>query len=1118
MDSFEDDETIGIIDYIKANDVEGLRGLLKSIILYQNSFLTGILNPSSPEADATPLVSAIKNNSSLDIISILVGAGADVDVRTSDELKTPLVYAVEANNMDAVENLIVMGADVSVKTGPLDSEGSYTGPTALEVAESKSDEERNQDIISVLRDAERIKESYDAFIGLLDTVGIDSIDAITEKLQTMFDQGHGDVLTIRDRNGASGLMHMIMTKDYSDDFQKIYQVLSDEGGPEIADFAMRGRTPLMMFIIKNHIFEDKFKEFITLLCNDSTNINQRDLFGMTALDYATLTLDDEYPQLIKTLKGDAKEGKELGLVDNPMSVFMGEETYEPNQNIVKYMFTPGTSNTPFSPYAMNVTPGPVTPGPVTPGPVTPGPVTPGPVTPGPVTSTPVRRADTPMLQSDSDDDDDYEHPQWGRPPRMGDFDLSDDEEPESPRNQWGRPPRMGDFDLSDNEEETIDIETIPDDPEELKTMYENTVKNLAENITTFKYPSIIKKIKRILAKNPSLINQELSFTTRKEYNNILLIDLVLEIPIDYDNEIFDFIEMCKSYDTEIRKDDGISIVLKKGVTDSNIYVVYAIIQTYGKIINEGQLGIIFPEPGVLVADESDYLKLYNIGYDVYSNNNPDSASVLKVIYHCLFNTVLYSNSDKNYELLPTNIVKGLFEFREFFDEKPEFQVVCLGKNEDGTVIKNSDKILEFLLRNGVYAFKEPNSYIKQPTSISSVIFQRDPSLGKKKEMVKLLLEYGAQLNFSLDEEGNYEIITSIKKIRDEEDDPAIKAEYDEIIKMIYSAIALQIILLTPYIENNTDQTEQSGGDTAQVNYFENDSSSNRDKILKELADKVPDAFSYYPKPDTTNQPKTIDPDSEGFDIMMYSDEKISEFLDEDPENHIVLQDYDKPESTFLIDIRNIKKGIDVDFSPLGEGEIDEDTVDIYDPQNPDIVPGPGKRGGSAVTYRCNSFLEGATVETGNVNNMLPYFDIKTISTIGGLVPLMELYDKILIKPHTERGQYFHYKFLPDEINPLAAVSSVQFLNFIGRNRYGGMLNYVSASHCQEGQYGTLITIIPATPLKKGGKKKAEKGKKTKTNKKNTSKKGGTRKHMKKRQTKTVKKRIQKKKKKTLRKK
>ena len=314
-------------------------------------------------------------------------------------------------------------------------------------------------------------------------------------------------------------------------------------------------------------------------------------------------------------------------------------------------------------------------------------------------------------------------------------------------------------------------------------------------------------------------------------------------------------------------------------------------------------------------------------------------------------------------------------------------------------------------------------------------------------------------------------------------------------------------------QNTQEQRELLGGDDGRrltkggLRLTTRSNTSKQFQILKALYDKNPDAFNYYPKPDTIIEPKTIDPDSEGYDILMGGDENISEFLDEDPENHIVLQSYDHPK-TFLIDIRNIKKGINVDFSPLETWQLDEESN--YDPLNDNIVPGPGKRGGSAITYGCNSLLEGGTVSMGDVNNMLPYYNMRKLISIDGLIPLMELYDKILIKPYTERGQYFHFKILPDEINPIAGIGSVQFLNFIGRNRYGGMLNYVSAAHCQEGQNGKLTTIIPATPLKKGGKKKQEKYKKTKTNKKN--KKGGTRKYMKNHHTKTVKKRIQKKKK------
>ena len=80
---------------------------------------------------------------------------------------------------------------------------------------------------------------------------------------------------------------------------------------------------------------------------------------------------------------------------------------------------------------------------------------------------------------------------------------------------------------------------------------------------------------------------------------------------------------------------------------------------------------------------------------------------------------------------------------------------------------------------------------------------------------------------------------------------------------------------------------------------------------------------------------------------MQDDEKIGDYLEEDRENHIVMRDYDRDDSTFLIDLTNIRNAIEVDYSPLNPGEENEDELSDfdYDPANPNHVPGPGKKGG-----------------------------------------------------------------------------------------------------------------------------------------------------------------------------
>jgi len=218
--------------------------------------------------------------------------------------------------------------------------------------------------------------------------------------------------------------------------------------------------------------------------------------------------------------------------------------------------------------------------------------------------------------------------------------------------------------------------------------------------------------------------------------------------------------------------------------------------------------------------------------------------------------------------------------------------------------------------------------------------------------------------------------------------------------------------------------------------------------------------------------------------------KIADYLAEDKENHIVLRDYDNPKSTFLVNLNDLRKSIQVDCGKVDieRGEIDEDTTDDYDPGNSNFVPGPGAKGGRSVVYKCNKKMEGV-VTLNSVNNLEPYVDIKGIAGWGGVIPLLEVYDKLLNPTYTDRGQYFSYKYLGKKIDPFASISTVMYPDTKGENRYGGILNYVSASHCQEGQDSDVMAILPAvadTSSQKGGKKKSNNS--TKSKKSNNSKK------------------------------
>jgi hypothetical protein len=148
-------------------------------------------------------------------------------------------------------------------------------------------------------------------------------------------------------------------------------------------------------------------------------------------------------------------------------------------------------------------------------------------------------------------------------------------------------------------------------------------------------------------------------------------------------------------------------------------------------------------------------------------------------------------------------------------------------------------------------------------------------------------------------------------------------------------------------------------------------------------------------------------------------------------------------------------------------------VDGFNPANPDHVPVPGKKGGRGILFKCNKLNnEGSAVLVGSVDNFVPYVDLRGIAGWGLLIPILEVYDKLLNKSVEKRGQYFSYKIFEENVEPLAGIGNIEWIdiNNRGTNRYGGRLNYVSGAHCQTGQSGNVANLITAEPMATGAAK------------------------------------------------
>ena len=589
-----------------------------------------------------------------------------------------------------------------------------------------------------------------------------------------------------------------------------------------------------------------------------------------------------------------------------------------------------------------------------------------------------------------------------------------------------------------------------------KLYFEEANKLIAPSVTNEQVDNSLQILKQILEKDQGLVNKYIGNT------GLTLIMFATRIPykVDYKQKV-SLIELCLKNDADlvIKSSEGLT-VLELAIDEENWIVVEI-------LLNHSPLQDLIPE-------DKDALKIYNLlnaEYERYTevlkgtHPNADVENLfkkrlnrvqilLKAVFGDLFNIVITSLSVDNYKWLPENLNPNVVNMNVGMEDLPDennyIRTVCMGGSagvgvgvgawaEEVRDIKNNAKILEYLLKKGAHAYNaNPYHDPMEDSPLALVLFERVETSNPSAEMVKLLLDYGAQVYMNYEtvtEEGQYSeefLWTIIEYVKEKRDSPPSDSsedevewhqeEYNKIIALLYQGIALQVILLTP-------TTIMDGLRTL----FEEE----RRKMLKNLIKFHPEAFQNYPRPAQRFQVKKIDPNETVFDVILQGDEEIAEFLDEDSENHIVLRDYDNPDSTFLIDLTNFRNAIDVDK--------DEDGKTI---------------GGRVVMYQCNEEMESFNITMGRVKNLTPYFDLKGVAGWGGLIPLLEVYDKLLNKPVAERGQYFTYKVLDDVINPLSGIQVVNYLD-THKNRYGNDIDVVSAAHCQEGQYSNLTTIIPA---------------------------------------------------------
>lgn len=1006
---------------------------------YEANILDDVINFENYDTynGETPLIYALKSKVDLNLIEMLINAGVDVNLKNKVNDATPLAefFSTTSGGRERdlaytfdVLNLMVIkgGASLNLKSGDM---------TILELVNLSIQDTTKETILERIRILETQQKSLEEITMTLDNLDEDDLDTMIANLTTELEKdplGNVQILDMSISQGFTAgytpIFYLIKNFFPPRDLLRIYnlfvthfRIIDDDTQP---DFIPKGNilhqtfttlTPLTMFILRFKTFNPETEDFFRQMCIDFSKIN--------GVETTTPFIDyrDKY-----------------GLTILDYAEASGVQQYV---DIIKEIYPDAKRGTELPPQENNLT-------------------FPFFKFPNPPMTIELRRVF----------EDDIPEPRT--PPIM----ASPEAPPPLRRDSEDSNPQMGD--LSDEEEEVVpelnpsEIELpdpLPDDREELKQLLNNLVSKMKRFNASNHIFSLIINMSKILTKDYSLVNEPLdALNGAPVMFSVFLINPESKLIVD------NFIQMMKGFEVNPLLSGSDGTILETSIKENNLNVLKSIIKNF--------------KFDKLLKEESDVLPVYQLANEQFEMNidNENAKQILQEIFYSLMWIVLESQNEENYKWLPSTINNKAIYLGEEIKDLPYYETVCKGIVEKtGNIIKNDVKILEFLLKNGAHAFySNPYIDINEDSPLGMVLFERKEPAEPSPEMVKLLLDYGAQMytgyTYNPDDREKYDWDFIDYILEDmEEASPENKEKYEQIISILYNALALEIILSTPLSDP--------------VRFPE------REDMLNNLIKYHPAAFSGYPKPEVEFTQQEINPEDLVYDVITLEETKIADFLAEDRENHIVMRDYDNPESTFLINLNNFRKAIEVDYTPLGPGEIDEKNVppdlienpdyddekpddpdtnpthiiQTYDPANPNHVPLPGKKGGSGIMYKCNEVSDGTLITLGSVNNMVPYFDLKSVAGWGGLIPLLELYSKLLNFPYEERGQYFNYKVLDQVVNPLSGIASIAYAHDYEHNRYGGLLNYVSGSHCQDGQFGNVTTIIPAKMgiPKKGGKKK-----------------------------------------------
>ena len=137
------------------------------------------------------------------------------------------------------------------------------------------------------------------------------------------------IVGLEDSEGLNSLMYAIKYFAEPEHLRSIYDIIMSID--DILERTFKAKSPPMVFLEKYPNYNSDTADFFSVLCSNVPDINHQDLFGLTVLDYAEKTGQQEYIDMVQAIPPGAMRGKDMPPNRDQFSMFFGQSAIYPEK-------------------------------------------------------------------------------------------------------------------------------------------------------------------------------------------------------------------------------------------------------------------------------------------------------------------------------------------------------------------------------------------------------------------------------------------------------------------------------------------------------------------------------------------------------------------------------------------------------------------------------------------------------------------------------------------------------------------------------------------------------------------------------------------------------------------